>query len=107
MSGRGSIDSQLLISTQTTSMEDMLTLIDILAVNDSLTAGDFWRDQPFVKLPQAAGGKGQSTHRKLQYGATLDGVRVAVPVPVSGCVVTPLDVSESEPGMCTQVTTSC
>lgn len=88
-------------------MEDMLTLIDILAVNDPLTAGDFWRDQPFVKLPQAAGVKGQSTHRKLQYGATLDGVRIAVPAPVSGYVVTPLDASESGLGMCTQATTSC
>ncbi|CZT02811.1 related to glu/asp-tRNA amidotransferase subunit A [Rhynchosporium agropyri] len=68
----------------TTSMDDMLTLIDILAVEDPLTAGDFWRDQPYLKLPKAAGVKGQSAHRRLKYNATLDGIRVAVPVPYFG-----------------------
>ncbi|KAL2069770.1 hypothetical protein VTL71DRAFT_14449 [Oculimacula yallundae] len=68
----------------TTSMEDMLTLLDVLAVEDAVTAGDFWRDQPHLKLPKAAGSKGQSVYRRLKYGASLDGVRIAMPVPYFG-----------------------
>lgn len=35
----------------TRSMADLLELLDVMVVEDSETRGDFWRSQPWVKLP--------------------------------------------------------
>lgn len=37
----------------TRTMDDMLRVLDILAVNVSKTTGDFWNEQPFIPLPTA------------------------------------------------------
>ncbi|KAL4935862.1 amidase signature domain-containing protein [Aspergillus oleicola] len=34
------------------SVEDLLAILDVIAVTDEDTAGDFWRNQPFVDLPR-------------------------------------------------------
>jgi amidase len=36
----------------TRTMTDMFTLLDVIAVKDEKTTCDFWREQPFVQLPE-------------------------------------------------------
>lgn len=36
----------------TRSVQDLLHLLDVIMVKDECTTGDFWRNQPFIKLPQ-------------------------------------------------------
>lgn len=61
----------------------MLTLLDVIAVGDAKTEGDFWRDQPLVDLPKANfTGK---FFRDVKLPRSMDGIRVAVPLPVSIC----------------------
>lgn len=61
------------------SVSDMLEILDVITKPDSVTAGDFWRDQPYVTLPPIP---------KIEYKAlingdgarsSLAGKRVAVP----------------------------
>lgn len=62
----------------TRSMADLLTLLDTLVANDPDPRGDFWRAQPWVRLPKP------SAHRPASYPAlaataTLKGKRIAIP----------------------------
>ncbi|MFC3085696.1 amidase [Tabrizicola soli] len=62
----------------TRSMADLLLLLDTLVADDPETRGDFWRAQPWVRLPKP------SRHRPTSYpalaaSATLKGKRIAIP----------------------------
>ncbi|MEY4039688.1 MAG: hypothetical protein RLZZ52_556 [Actinomycetota bacterium] len=62
----------------TRTMEDMLTLLEVVVDDDTETRGDFWRMQPWVDIPKA------SELRPLFYPFLMDpqalrGKRVAVP----------------------------
>ncbi|KAF6523223.1 hypothetical protein HZS61_014751 [Fusarium oxysporum f. sp. conglutinans] len=61
----------------TRTMRDMLALLQVLLVQDPLTKGDFWRDQPFVELPKLS----LSADKIQDIGnhTTLQGLRFAVP----------------------------
>lgn len=64
-------------------MEDMLALLDVITQPDATTEGDFWRHQPFVKLPdELFPGKPatfQALARAAQPSLPLAGLRIAVP----------------------------
>lgn len=61
----------------TRSVDDLVRLLDVLAVEDPITSGDIWRDQSAVALP--------APHEVLpgpiahERPARLDGVRIGVP----------------------------
>ena len=59
------------------TMADMLEILDVLVVDDSDTAGDFWRSQPWGALP-APSTMRPATHKALA-GASLQGKRFGVP----------------------------
>ena len=62
---------------QTRSIADMLEVIDIIAVDDPNTQGDFWRSQPWIKLPKASQLRPKS-YQDLA-NASLKGKRFGVP----------------------------
>ncbi|KAJ9136744.1 Amidase signature enzyme [Pleurostoma richardsiae] len=62
----------------TRTMKDMLRLLEVIAVDDAVTGGDFWRDQPFVKLPKPWP-DGLGSLRQIESCTSLQGVRIAVP----------------------------
>lgn len=57
------------------SMKDMMHLLDVIAEPDLVTAGDFWRDQTYVKLPQWT----KPNYQTLLQDTSLSGKRIAVP----------------------------
>ena len=61
----------------TRSMADMLAVLDVVVDDDKNPQGDFWRQQPWVKVPSA------SEQRPLSYAALADrsvnGLRLGVP----------------------------
>ncbi|KAK9364995.1 amidase signature domain-containing protein [Lipomyces kononenkoae] len=63
---------------QTRIMEDMFTILDVLTHNDDATVGDFWRDQPFVKLPDM-GSILPKTYTSQADADALRGKRIGVP----------------------------
>lgn len=63
---------------QTRTMRDMLELLDVIAVKDDTTRGDFWRDQLFIKLPEPWVAKPES-FKELIGTKSLQGLRIAVP----------------------------
>lgn len=63
----------------TRSMKDMLALLDVIAQPDSIAEGDFWRHQPFVKLPKDVWPNKLNSFKELAAYSSLDGLRVAVP----------------------------
>lgn len=76
------------IVPHTRSIADLARLLDVIAANDPVTVGDFWRDQPFVKLPKPWEGRvlggphasfGPGTFDKVLSATTLAGLRIAVP----------------------------
>lgn len=62
----------------TRSVKDMMILLDIVAVEDETTKGDFWREQSFVNIPKVTR---PSSYLDLMPDAKgcFDGKRVAVP----------------------------
>jgi Asp-tRNA(Asn)/Glu-tRNA(Gln) amidotransferase A subunit family amidase len=54
------------IVPHTRTVSDMLKILDVLTLEDEVTEGDFWRDQPFVELPKP------STLRPKTYQAFAD-----------------------------------
>jgi amidase len=67
-------------------MADLCELLDVLVVEDSETAGDFWRMQPWVELPKTFAIHSESfvsVHRKSvetsKASKPLAGVRLAAP----------------------------
>lgn len=57
----------------------MLALLDVIAQPDKITEGDFWRHQPFVKLPKEVWPEKPSSFKELATHSSLDGLRIAVP----------------------------
>lgn len=62
----------------TRTVADMFCLLDAIAVNDQDITGDFWRGQPFVKLPEVENVRPKSYHDLADAGA-LAGKRIGVP----------------------------
>lgn len=62
----------------TRTMEDMFALLDVIVAKDDQTAGDFWRAQPFVKLPSVETVRPRSYHDLSDLKA-LVGKRIGVP----------------------------
>jgi len=62
----------------TRTVADMFCLLDAIAVDDPVTAGDFWRGQPFVKLPPVDTVRPKSYHDLADAGA-LAGKKIGVP----------------------------
>ncbi|PNS17216.1 hypothetical protein CAC42_7270 [Sphaceloma murrayae] len=62
----------------TRSVEDMFSLLDVIVGADDVTTGDFWRDQPFVKLPDPRSIK-PKTYHELADTKALSGKRIGVP----------------------------
>ncbi|MCO6187707.1 amidase [Rhizobium sp. L1K21] len=68
----------------TRTMADMLELLDIIVADDPETRGDFWRAQPWIKLPSASAVRPQSYKTLAPNGKdrarnTLAGRRFGVP----------------------------
>lgn len=63
----------------TRTMDDMLVLLEVITAEDPSTKGDFWRDQPFVKLPKPWGQSLNPSFRDVALSTTLKGMRFAVP----------------------------
>ncbi|MCJ1396720.1 hypothetical protein MMC18_009612 [Xylographa bjoerkii] len=62
----------------TRSVQDMLTILDVLTVEDTRTNGDFWREQTYVDVPTIR--RPQSfLDMKQTYKGSLHGKRLAVP----------------------------
>lgn len=62
----------------TRSVKDMMTLLDILVAEDEIKTGDFWREQPFVKLRPINEVRPKSYH-DLANANSLAGKRLGVP----------------------------
>lgn len=62
----------------TRTMRDMLTLLDVITIEDPISRGDFWRDQPFVQLDKPWS-KGPHSFREIEHVTSLSGIRIAVP----------------------------
>ncbi|OBT92030.2 hypothetical protein VE01_10281 [Pseudogymnoascus verrucosus] len=64
------------VTPHTRTVEDMLTIMDVLTAEDKAKKGDFWREQPFVTLQQV---KHPATYKSIMATSSLSGKRVGVP----------------------------
>ncbi|KAI4762518.1 hypothetical protein E4T52_03988 [Aureobasidium sp. EXF-3400] len=62
----------------TRTMADMFTLLDVIAVKDDKTTCDFWREQPFVTLPEVDTVR-PTTYQDLSDADALANKKIAVP----------------------------
>ncbi|CAN8102821.1 unnamed protein product [Discula destructiva] len=62
----------------TRSVRDMMTLLDVLVATDDIKTGDFWREQPFVRLTPVEEVRPKSYH-DLADAKSLAGKRLGVP----------------------------
>ena len=62
----------------TRTMDDLFDILDVLATEDSRTAGDFWREQPFVEIPKSWHDR-PSSFRSIRQIDFLKGKRIGVP----------------------------
>ena len=62
----------------TRSVEDMFALLDVIVAKDGETACDFWREQPFVELPDVNTIRPKSYH-DLSDEKALSGKKIGVP----------------------------
>ncbi|TDZ15305.1 Glutamyl-tRNA(Gln) amidotransferase subunit A [Colletotrichum orbiculare MAFF 240422] len=62
----------------TRTMKDLLALLDVIVREDPITKGDFWREQPFIKLPKPWATR-PPNFKVLENFASLSGLRIAVP----------------------------
>lgn len=62
----------------TRTVKDMFEVLDVIVADDEITKGDFWRDQPFVKLPKSSQVRPLS-YKFLAKPDALLGKRLAVP----------------------------
>jgi amidase len=62
----------------TRSMDDLFDILDVLTMEDERTAGDFWRDQPFVEIPKAWRDRPKS-FKSIKTPGFLRGKRIGVP----------------------------
>jgi Asp-tRNA(Asn)/Glu-tRNA(Gln) amidotransferase A subunit family amidase len=57
------------------SVKDMLEILPVLSEEDAQVAGDFWRDQPHVRIPPSR----QINYHALAQAESLKGKRIGVP----------------------------
>tara|TARA_R110002003_G_scaffold140_5_gene12790 strand:+ start:3515 stop:5599 length:2085 start_codon:yes stop_codon:yes gene_type:complete len=62
----------------TRTVDDMFALLDVVVAKDEQTACDFWRAQPFVKLPDVDGIR-PKTYHELSNAKALSGKKIGVP----------------------------
>lgn len=62
----------------TRTMKDMFALLDVIAVKDDKNICDFWREQPFVKLPEIDTVR-PASYQDLSNADALVGKKIAVP----------------------------
>ncbi|MFD2058979.1 amidase [Mesorhizobium calcicola] len=62
----------------TRSVPDMLELLDVIVADDPQTRGDFWRAQPWAKLPKSADVR-PPRYTDLTLAGSLKGMRLGVP----------------------------
>jgi amidase len=62
----------------TRTVDDMFALLDVIVAKDETTVCDFWRAQPFVKLPDVETIR-PKTYQDLANPKALDGKRIGVP----------------------------
>ncbi|KAF4906507.1 Glutamyl-tRNA(Gln) amidotransferase subunit A [Colletotrichum fructicola] len=60
------------------SVKDLMTILDVIAVTDEHTEGDFWRGQPFVDLPKVENIR-PTSFTTLANASALHGKRIGVP----------------------------
>lgn len=60
------------------TVKDMMTLLDVIVAEDEIRKGDFWREQPFVKLTPVESVRPRSYH-DLADTKALTGKRLGVP----------------------------
>ncbi|MCF6121924.1 amidase [Mesorhizobium sp. M7A.F.Ca.CA.001.07.2.1] len=60
------------------TMPDMLELLDVIVADDPETRGDFWRAQPWVKLPKSSDVR-PPRYTDLALAGSLKGKRLGVP----------------------------
>ncbi|KAG9258443.1 amidase signature domain-containing protein [Emericellopsis atlantica] len=60
------------------TLEDMFALLDVIVAEDEKKTGEFWREQPFVQLPDVNSIRPQSYHQLADTKA-LAGKRIGVP----------------------------
>ncbi|KAH0437628.1 amidase protein [Colletotrichum camelliae] len=60
------------------SVKDLMAILDVIAVTDDNTEGDFWRGQPFVDLPKVEGIR-PTSFTILANASALHGKRIGVP----------------------------
>ncbi|ETS78519.1 hypothetical protein PFICI_10581 [Pestalotiopsis fici W106-1] len=63
----------------TRSIRDLLCLLDVIAVEDPIKEGDFWREQTFVKLPDPWQDRPLESFKEISASKSLSGLRIAVP----------------------------
>jgi Asp-tRNA(Asn)/Glu-tRNA(Gln) amidotransferase A subunit family amidase len=69
----------------TRTMEDLLSLLKVISAEDRTTEGDFWRDQPFIKLERPWKGLPRDeVFTKISLCHSLQGLRVAIPMLYGG-----------------------
>ncbi|KAF4446840.1 hypothetical protein F53441_9544 [Fusarium austroafricanum] len=62
----------------TRTMEDMFALLDVIVAKDDKTGCDFWREQPFIKLPEVDSIR-PKTYFDLSDPNALQGKKIGVP----------------------------
>ncbi|KAL2838280.1 amidase signature domain-containing protein [Aspergillus pseudoustus] len=62
----------------TRTVEDMFALLDVIVAHDEKTACDFWREQPFVRLPDVNSVR-PKTYHILSDANALAGKKIGVP----------------------------
>ncbi|MER9165412.1 MULTISPECIES: amidase [unclassified Mesorhizobium] len=66
------------VAPHTRSVPDMLELLDVIVADDRETRGDFWRAQPWVKLPKSSDVR-PPRYADLTLAGSLKGMRLGVP----------------------------
>jgi len=66
------------VGPHTRTVDDMFALLDVIVAKDDETAYDFWRAQPFVKLPEVEKIRPKS-YRSLSEANSLSGKKIGVP----------------------------
>ncbi|KAF7536677.1 hypothetical protein G7054_g4344 [Neopestalotiopsis clavispora] len=64
----------------TRTVRDLLCLLDVIAVEDPIKEGDFWREQNFVKLPDPWQDRPLQSFKEISSSISLSGLRIAVPL---------------------------
>ncbi|KAH9234756.1 hypothetical protein K456DRAFT_1724315 [Colletotrichum gloeosporioides 23] len=62
----------------TRTVEDMFSLLDVIVAKDDKKSCDFWREQPYVQLPDVDSIRPKS-YQELADGKALKGKRIGVP----------------------------